>query len=152
MRLRACASQPHDEWTTACSTIKVPSGFARNLHTHTWHKGPSNFGFIMCFSWHMATWSYTNSSICSNYTANIMLSIPGTRLLARYSRTGLKRPLKNRQNKNLNVTWNSSLMKVESIAECSIPFGAFCNPFGLHYLKTNGLFESGRLRQVFCST
>ena len=42
-----------------------------------------------------------------------------------YSKTRLKRPLKLRQNKG-----NGSLMKVESIAECSL--GAFCNTFDLH--------------------
>ena len=48
---------------------------------------------------------------------------------------------------------NGSLMKVKSIAECSI--GAFCNTFDLH-LAIIGLekqylvfFLSGRLRQVF---
>ena len=47
---------------------------------------------------------------------------------------------------------NGSLMKVKSIAECSL--GAFCNSFDLH-LAINGLekqflvfFLSGRLRQV----
>ena len=35
-----------------------------------------------------------------------------------YSKTCFKRPLKNRQNKGLNDK-NDSLMKVESIAECS---------------------------------
>ena len=39
-----------------------------------------------------------------------------------------KRPLKNRQSKGLKV--NGSLMKVESIAECSL--GAFGNTFDLH--------------------
>ena len=34
-----------------------------------------------------------------------------------YSKTFVKRPLKNRQNKDLND--NGSLMKVKSIAECS---------------------------------
>ena len=46
----------------------------------------------------------------------------------KYSRTCLKWPLKNRQNKDLKT--NGSLMKVESIAECSL--GAFCNTFDLH--------------------
>ena len=46
----------------------------------------------------------------------------------KYSKTCLKRPLKNRQKKIL--TTNGSLMKVESIAECSL--GAFCNTFDLH--------------------
>ena len=36
-----------------------------------------------------------------------------------YSKTCVKRPLKNRQNKDLNDKINGSLMKVESIAECS---------------------------------
>ena len=48
-----------------------------------------------------------------------------------YTKTCLKRPLKNRQNKDLNdKDLNGSLMKVESIAECSL--GAFCNTFDLH--------------------
>ena len=45
-----------------------------------------------------------------------------------YSKTCLKRPLKNRQTKAL--TTNGSLMKVEGVAECSL--GAFCNTFDLH--------------------
>ena len=45
-----------------------------------------------------------------------------------YSKTCLKRPLKNRWNKGLKD--NGSLMKVESIVECSL--GAFCNTFDLH--------------------
>ena len=36
-----------------------------------------------------------------------------------YSKTFVKRPLKNRQNKDLNDKINGSLMKVKSIAECS---------------------------------
>ena len=42
-----------------------------------------------------------------------------------YSKTSVKWPLKIRQNKDLNK--KCSLMKVESIAECS------CNTFDLHY-------------------
>ena len=45
-----------------------------------------------------------------------------------YSKTCLKRPLKNRQNMVLRT--NGSLMKVKSIAECCL--GAFCNTFDLH--------------------
>ena len=45
-----------------------------------------------------------------------------------YSKTCLRRPLKNRQNKGVKT--NGSLMKVESIAECSL--GAFCNTFDLY--------------------
>ena len=45
-----------------------------------------------------------------------------------YSKTCLKQPLKNRQNKGLKT--NVSLMKVKSIAKCSL--GAFCNTFDLH--------------------
>ena len=67
-----------------------------------------------------------------------------------YSKTCQKWPLKNRQNKGL--TTNCSLMKVKSIAECSL--GAFCNTFDLH-LAIIGLEKqylvfvlSGRLRQV----
>ena len=44
------------------------------------------------------------------------------------SKTCLKRPPQNRQNKSLKT--NGSLMKVESIAECSL--GVLCNTFGLH--------------------
>ena len=44
-----------------------------------------------------------------------------------YSKTCVKRPLKNRQTKILMT--NGSLMKAKSIAEC---FGAFCNTFDLH--------------------
>ena len=55
------------------------------------------------------------------------------------------RQLKNRQNKDLMP--NGSLMKVESIAECSL--GAFCNTFDLHLaIFDPGLFLSGRLRHV----
>ena len=67
-----------------------------------------------------------------------------------YSKTCLKRPLKNRKTKVL--TENGSLMKVQSIAECSI--GALCNMFDLHLaiisIENQFLvfFLSGRLRQV----
>ena len=37
----------------------------------------------------------------------------------KYSKTCLKRPLKNGQNKGLKMVENGSLMKVETIAECS---------------------------------
>ena len=53
-----------------------------------------------------------------------------------YNLTCLKRPLKYRQNGHSNIDktkvlmTNGSLMKVESIAECSL--GAFCNTFDLH--------------------
>ena len=65
-----------------------------------------------------------------------------------YSKTCLKRPLKTKVLKT-----NGSLMKVESIAECSL--GAFCNTFDLH-LAIIGLenqflvfFLSGRLKTGF---
>ena len=45
-----------------------------------------------------------------------------------YSKTCLKRPLKIDKIKILMT--DGSLMKVESIAECSL--GAFCNTFDLH--------------------
>ena len=72
-----------------------------------------------------------------------------------YSKTCVKRLLKNRQNKDLNDKWNS-LMKVESIAECS-PWNI------LQYfepaLSDNWswkpifyLFESGRFTQVLLYT
>ena len=50
--------------------------------------------------------------------------------LTTYNKTCLKRPLKNRQNESLKHKINGSLMKVESIAECSV--GAFCNTLDLH--------------------
>ena len=65
----------------------------------------------------------------------------------KYSKTCLKRPLKKDKTKT-----NGSLMKVESIAECSK--GAFCNTFDLHQaiigLEKQFLvfFLSGCLRQV----
>ena len=48
--------------------------------------------------------------------------------LVTYSKACLKRPLKNRQSEGLKT--NGSLMKVESIAECSLR--EFCNTFDLH--------------------
>ena len=45
-----------------------------------------------------------------------------------YSKTCLKQPLKMDKTKVLKT--NGSLMKVKSIAECSL--GAFCNTFDLH--------------------
>ena len=45
-----------------------------------------------------------------------------------YSKTYLKQPLK--IDKTIVLKTNGSLMKVESIAECSL--GAFCNTFDLH--------------------
>ena len=45
-----------------------------------------------------------------------------------YSKTCLKRPLKNDKTKVITTT--VSLMKFECIAECSL--GAFCNTFDLH--------------------
>ena len=61
-----------------------------------------------------------------------------------YSKTCLKSP-----------KTNGSLMKVESIAECSL--GAFCNTFDLHKAlmdleKQFSVFLSGRLRQVLLYT
>ena len=43
---------------------------------------------------------------------------------------------------------NGSLMKVKSIAECSL--GAFCNTFDLHYFRpaVSGLILSGCFRQI----
>ena len=46
-----------------------------------------------------------------------------------YSKTCLKRPLK-KKDKTKVLNTNGRLMKVESIAECSL--GAFCNNFDLH--------------------
>ena len=46
-----------------------------------------------------------------------------------YSKTCVKRPLKNSQLGNKYLISNGSLMKVESIAEC---LEAFCNTFDLH--------------------
>ena len=57
---------------------------------------------------------------------------------------------KNKQNKGFKT--NGSLMKVESIAECSL--GAFCNTFdphkaiiGIEY-QVLIIFQSGRFRQI----
>ena len=67
-----------------------------------------------------------------------------------YSKTCLKRSLKKDKIKVLKT--NYSLMKLESIAECSL--GAFCNTFDLHLARIcleNQVFVSilsGRLRQV----
>ena len=67
-----------------------------------------------------------------------------------YSKTCLKQPLK--KDKTMVLKTNGSLMKVESIAECSL--GAFCNTFDLHLaiisLEKQLLvfFLSGRLRHV----
>ena len=47
--------------------------------------------------------------------------------LDKYSKTCVKPPLKKDKTKSLMT--NGSLMKVESIAECSL--GAFCNTFDL---------------------
>ena len=66
----------------------------------------------------------------------------------KYSKYCLKHPLKIDKTKVSKT--NGSLMKVESIAECSL--GAFCNTFDLH-LAISGLenqclvFLSGRFRQ-----
>ena len=61
-----------------------------------------------------------------------------------YSKTCVKPPLKNRQNKNLMA--NDSLMEVKRR-------GAFCNTFGLHYMIIDlenqfSVFESGRITHV----
>ena len=50
------------------------------------------------------------------------------KILYVYSKTCLKRSLKTDKTKVLKT--NGSLMKVESIAECSL--GAFCNTVDLH--------------------
>ena len=47
-----------------------------------------------------------------------------------YSKTCVKRPLYKKGKTKILMT-NGSLMKVKSIAECSL--GAFCNTFDLHY-------------------
>ena len=53
------------------------------------------------------------------------------RIRVNYSKTCLKPPLKNYKTIFTKVLkTNGSLMKVESIAECSL--GAFCNTFDLH--------------------
>ena len=49
-------------------------------------------------------------------------------MYSKYSKTSLMWPLKNRKTKTLKT--NGSLLKIESIAECSL--GAFCNTFDLH--------------------
>ena len=58
----------------------------------------------------------------------------------------LKRPLKNRQNKSLMT--NGSLMKVESIAECSNRSNMQYLWSALSGLENQLVFLSGRLRQV----
>ena len=73
-----------------------------------------------------------------------------------YSKTCLKRPLKDIHNKGCYDDW--ALNVGQSIAECSL--GAFCNTFDLHLgiiglVKTNNcmsLFLSGLLRQVLLYT
>ena len=47
----------------------------------------------------------------------------------KYSRTRLKRPLKKKTKQRKVLKTIDSLMRVESIAECSL--GAFCNTFDL---------------------
>ena len=54
--------------------------------------------------------------IVTDYAALMSLCIVTVQLFV-YSKTCLKRPLKNRQNKGLN--YKDILMKFESIAECS---------------------------------
>ena len=75
------------------------------------------------FSEHIQT-CYTN--VLRAYTDMLQESM--------YTKTCLKRLLKSRQNKDLSdkdlIDLNGSLMRVESIAECSL--GAFCNTFDLH--------------------
>ena len=72
-----------------------------------------------------------------------------------YSKTCLQRPLKNRQNKDLNDKINGSLMKVKSIAECSPWSNNFCNTFDLHLAiiglenQFSNLFENGHLRYIY---
>ena len=67
-----------------------------------------------------------------------------------YSKSCLERNSKIDKIKILKT--NGSLMKVESIAECSL--GAFCNTFDLHEAifglenQFSVFFLSGRLRQV----
>ena len=72
----------------------------------------------------------TNEPLNSLHYAYDTLSVDVLKavLASCYSKTCLKWPLKNRQNKVLKK--NDSLMKVERIAECS--FEAFCNTFDLH--------------------
>ena len=48
--------------------------------------------------------------------------------LCTYTVKPVSKIFKNRQNRDINP--NGSLMKVKSIAECSL--GAFCNTFDLH--------------------
>ena len=70
----------------------------------------------------------------------------------RYSKTCLKQPLKNRQNKDLNGKCHGSLMKVKSIAECShwsilkYFWPALSDNRSLKTILV--FFLSGRLRQV----
>ena len=85
-------------------------------------------------------------SICCCFYLNPL----STSFLCKYSKTCVKRPLKNRQNKDINDKWY--LMKVKSIAECS-PRSIL--QYVWHALSDNyswnpivGPFESSRFTQV----
>ena len=64
----------------------------------------------------------------TQFIVQIIKSIVTKIVNIEYSKTCLKRPLKNRQNNDLETI--GSFMKVKSFAECSL--GAFCNTFDLH--------------------
>ena len=72
--------------------------------------------------------------VCLSFISTFCLSVKENSYIhfiqkTTYSKPCLKRPLKIDKTKILMT--NGSLMKVESIAECS-PLGAFCNTFDLH--------------------
>ena len=69
-----------------------------------------------------------NMFICQFLINSLDRLSPADKEYKNYSKTCLKRPLKNRQTKVLKT--NGSVMKVEKFAECSL--GAFCNTFDLH--------------------
>ena len=81
------------------------------------------------------------------------LPLAVTPLFAFYSKTCLKWPIKNRQNKGLKD--NGCLM--ESKVWQNAPLGAFCNTFDMHKTIIRiesqflAFFLSGCLRQVYCS-
>ena len=68
----------------------------------------------------------TTDLLCSKGKTYEELNLFNSRIL--YSKTCLKRSRKIDKTKALKT--NGSLMKFESIAECSL--GAFCNTFDLH--------------------
>ena len=71
---------------------------------------------------------FEKSNIEKSQQMNMMKEMTG---ILKYSKTCLNRHSKIDETKALmTVNWLLSLMKVKSIAECSL--GAFCNTFDLH--------------------